>query len=112
MEHSSYLYSIDINNPLIRFLHSELVAEVTSFATEYKLDDILDLLICGAKVARDPDAFESVPGLTPKEKNALAREKKLGFWSQTKELKSTIFTCAIAAILQYVFVKSWQWRSS
>lgn len=79
------------------------MADVEAFASAYKLDDILDLLIRGAKVARDPDAYKGVPGLTDKEKAALEREKKVGFWRQTKELRATIFTCAIAAILQYVF---------
>lgn len=82
------------------------MADVEAFARVHKLNDILDLLIRGAKVARDPEAYETVPGLTGKEKAALEREKKVGFWRQTKELRATIFTCSIAAILQYVFQRA------
>lgn len=79
---------------------------VHEFAAAYDLDDIRDLLVSGAKVAIDPEAYESVPSLTPNEKAALGKEKEAGFWRQTKELKATIFTCAIAAILQYVYQSS------
>ncbi|KAJ9665056.1 hypothetical protein H2201_004922 [Coniosporium apollinis] len=91
---------VDIDNPLVRLSPAELVADVESFATVNNLTNILDLLIRGAKVARDPEAYESVLGLTAEEKAALKREKQLGFWRQTKELRTTILTCAIAAILQ------------
>jgi hypothetical protein len=95
-------YSIDISNPLIQFDAAELEAYVTRFAHKYGLMHILALLIRGAKVARDPKAYKSVPGLTGEEETALARAEGLGFWSQTKELRASVFTCAIAAILQYV----------
>lgn len=76
------------------------MAAVQDFAETHRLQDIKDLLVSGAKVARDPEAYESVPGLTQREKAALEKEKEKGLWRQTKELRVTIFTCAIAAIIQ------------
>jgi len=94
--------SVDIDNPLIRLSPAELVVDVERFAKQYQLEAYLDLLVRGAKVARDSKAYKSGDCFTNEEKDALEREKKLSFRKQTKELRTTIFTCAIAAILQYV----------
>lgn len=72
------------------------------FANTYQLREIEDLLVLGAKVARDPEAYMLVPGLTVHQKASLQEEKKAGFWRQTKQLRTAIVTCAVAAILQYV----------
>ena len=78
------------------------MSAVLEFAKTYGLQDIQDLLVSGAKVARDPEGYENIPGLTLKEKKALEKEKGRGFWHQKKELRMTIITCAIAAIVQCV----------
>ncbi len=76
---------------------------VQEFAGVYDLEHIRDLLVSGAKVARDPEAYQSVPGLTLDERAALRKEKEAGFWRQTKQLRASIIMCAVAAILQYVY---------
>ncbi|KAH8587183.1 hypothetical protein B0O99DRAFT_584890 [Bisporella sp. PMI_857] len=62
--------------------------------------DILPLLLTGAKISMNPEEFQNVAGLTREELEALEREENMTFWDQTKELRTTIFTCAIAAIVQ------------
>ena len=52
-----------------------------------------------AKILRDPEAWQSVPNLTPEEKQALASERK-GFWQQPKQLRVTIITLCVAAMVQ------------
>ncbi|KAI9760165.1 MAG: hypothetical protein M1840_002716 [Geoglossum simile] len=91
---------IEINNPLLSLSPAELERDVRSFAEANKLTGIGDLLLRGARVARDPDVFRTVPGLTEEEGDALERERKLGFWQQPKQLKVVILMCSIAAILQ------------
>lgn len=53
-----------------------------------------------AKILRDPEAFLSVPHLTAEEKQALSHERGNGFWVQPKELKVTIITLCVAAVVQ------------
>lgn len=78
------------------------MSAVQEFVDTYGLQNIRDLLISGAKVARDLEGYDNLPGLTLKEKAALEKEKDRGFWHQKKELRITIITCAIAAIVQCV----------
>ncbi len=52
---------------------------------------------------RDPDAWPTVPGLTLEEREALRSESTSGFWRQPKQLRVTVATLCLAAIVQYVF---------
>jgi hypothetical protein len=96
---NDHIFLTDIDNPLIRLSPAELVTAVQEFAGVYDLEHIRDLLVSGAKVARDPEAYQSVPGLTLDERAALRKEKEAGFWRQTKQLRASIIMCAVAAIL-------------
>ncbi|KAH8422339.1 uncharacterized protein LDX57_000096 [Aspergillus melleus] len=68
---------------------------------EEELKHVVDvnLLIKGAEVARQPTNV-TLPCLNDTEKEALKKEKTLGFFQQTKDLKVTILTTACAAITQ------------
>lgn len=57
------------------------------------------MLVKGALVAKDPPAFESVPGLTEDEKEAI-RNEVLHKWRQPKSLYFTIILCSIGAAVQ------------
>lgn len=63
-----------------------------------------DLFIRAALVAKDPDAYEDIEGLTAIERAALAREQSATFWQQfkllTKENRIILVTCCIAAVAQ------------
>ena len=83
---------------------TELERDVRSFAEANRLTGIVDLLLRGARVARDPEVFKTVPGLKEEEIEALEMERKIGFWRQPKQLKVVILTCSIAAILQCVII--------
>ena len=57
-----------------------------------------------ALVAKDPESYDKVPGLTRIEREALENESTETFWSQikllTKEQLIILVTCCIAAITQ------------
>lgn len=53
-----------------------------------------------ARIARDPQNWETVNGITPEERKARRRESHLGFWSQPKTLRVTIIVLCFAAIVQ------------
>jgi len=57
------------------------------------------ILIKGALIAKDPPAFESVPGLEEVEKDAI-RNEVLHKWRQPKALFFTIILCSIGAAVQ------------
>lgn len=76
-----------------------MLRDVTNFANEYQLNDILPLLKKGALVARDPASFESVEGLTENESNAI-RDEVLHKWRQPVALYFTIILCSIGAAVQ------------
>ena len=91
-----------IDNPLTQLSPTELEDAVRSFASATGLSHITDLLIRGAKLAKNPNTFASIPGLTDEEREVLQDENatKPTFFSQTKELQVTIMTCAVAAVVQ------------
>ncbi|KAH6667895.1 hypothetical protein B0J14DRAFT_619902 [Halenospora varia] len=93
---------IDVGNPLIGEAPARVEAAVRTFAEENGLLDILPLLLAGATISMNPEEFRDVLGITDQQRAALEREDNMTFWEQTKELRTTIFTCAIAAIVQYV----------
>lgn len=51
---------------------------------------------------RDPEAWSTVPDLTPEEREALRSDPTSGFWRQPKQLRVTVITLCLAAIVQYV----------
>ena len=50
---------------------------------------------------RDPEAWSTVPGLTPEERQALRSDPTSGFWRQPKQLRVTVITLCLAALVQY-----------
>jgi len=66
------LYSIQ--NPLHGIPREKLLKQVEEFAHKYGLDDKVALFQKGALIAQTPADFESVPGITEAEKEAIRRE--------------------------------------
>ncbi|KAH8665092.1 major facilitator superfamily domain-containing protein [Tricladium varicosporioides] len=91
---------INVGNPLIGEAPARVEAAVLAFAEANGLMGIHPLLLTGAMISMNPEEFRDVPGLTTQQIAALERENTMTFWDQTKELRTTIFTCAIAAIVQ------------
>ena len=73
--------------------------DVEEFAQANDLMDVLPLLTRGALVAQDPPNFESVPGITEEEKEAI-RNEVLHKWRQPRSLYFTIILCSIGAAVQ------------
>ncbi|TKX22452.1 sugar transporter-like protein 21 [Elsinoe australis] len=94
---SKHIY---LDNPLTHFSPPELEAAVRAFAEATKLEGITDLLIKGAKYARNPATWLSIPGLTAEEKEVLGNESQASFLEQTKELQVTLLACACGAVAQ------------
>jgi hypothetical protein len=88
-----------ISNPLAHQTRAELLAGVREFAERYDMLDILPVLERGAMVAQRPAHFESVPGLLPEERDAIAYENAHK-WSHPFALYATIVTCSIGAAVQ------------
>ncbi|GME57125.1 putative sugar transporter protein [Neofusicoccum parvum] len=88
-----------IKNPLAGLSKEQLAYQVEEFAKEHNMTDRLDLLQRGALVAQDPAEFESVPGLTEEEKDAL-RNEVTHKWRQPKALYFTVILCSIGAAVQ------------
>jgi hypothetical protein len=96
---TNLVHSYVANLPAMMGL-AELENDVRKFARENGLEYISDLLLRGARVARDP-ILMLVQDLKEEERDALTREPNSGFWQQTK-LKVIVLTCSIAAIIQCV----------
>ncbi|KAF2805874.1 sugar transporter-like protein [Mytilinidion resinicola] len=88
-----------IQNPLAHLSVEEVVYQVKEFAEANGFVEEVDLLIKGALVAKDPPAFESVPGITEEEKHAI-RNEVLHKWRQPRLLYFTIILCSIGAAVQ------------
>ena len=88
-----------IKNPLAHLSHEEVTKDVEEFSRENGFASETELLVKGALVAKDPPAFESVPGLTEAEKEAI-RNEVLHKWRQPKKLYFTIILCSIGAAVQ------------
>ncbi|OCK80630.1 putative galactose-proton symport [Lepidopterella palustris CBS 459.81] len=92
-----------VDNPLLHREPEDQDNDVrTTYANHADLHDFLDvnLLIRGARLARDPELFEASGDLSNIERSALQREKTSGFWQQPKALRVIILTCCIGAIVQ------------
>ncbi|KAK5047200.1 hypothetical protein LTR84_006722 [Exophiala bonariae] len=88
-----------IKNPLAHLSNEEVIRNVEDFAKNNDFNDMAPLLVKGALVAKDPPAFESVPGLTEDEKEAI-RNEVLHKWRQPRSLYFTIILCSIGAAVQ------------
>jgi hypothetical protein len=75
-----------------------LIKNVQEFSRVNDFPDV-DLLVKGALVAKDPPAFESVPGITEDEKEAI-RNEVLHKWRQPRTLYFTLILCSIGAAVQ------------
>ena len=88
-----------IKNPLAHLSNEEVIKDVEEFARTNDFTDRVDLLIKGALVAKDPPAFETVPGLTEPEMEAI-RNEVLHKWRQPRALYFTIILCSVGAAVQ------------
>lgn len=79
--------------------HDQLLRDVEEFATLHELTEILPSLKKGALIAKDPAAFEEVPGLTDVESEAI-RNEVLHKWRQPAALYYTIILCSVGAAVQ------------
>jgi hypothetical protein len=103
--HSSV--SIDLNhnasakilNPLAGISPEDLDYQVTEFARDKQLDDLLRLLKKGARVAQNPKQYSSIADLDKSELNALDDEVHHR-WRQPKSLYFTVIMCSIGAAVQ------------
>jgi len=91
--------SAKIKNPLAGMTEAEVVSDVELFASENNLGHIRELLVKGALIAKDPPAFEQVPGVTEIEADAI-RNEVLHKWRQPTRLYFTIILCSIGAAVQ------------
>jgi hypothetical protein len=102
-----------IDNPLLTFDDTvarpvtgktELEEYVLDFARRSDLEDRFELLIFGARLARDKHEAMSryEAELTAPEKKLLQneKEKSTGFWKQSKFFKATIMTASLAGMIQ------------
>lgn len=75
-----------------------------TFHENHRLANVVDvdLLVRGARLARDRDSFMHSPDnkLSEVEREALEREENPKLLEQPKELKVVLLTCCIGAIVQ------------
>jgi hypothetical protein len=76
-----------------------VIKDVEEFARTHGFNEESDLLVRGALIAKDPPAFENVPGITETEKEAI-RNEVLHKWRQPRRLYFTIILCSIGAAVQ------------
>ncbi|KAI1615704.1 MFS transporter [Exophiala viscosa] len=88
-----------IKNPLAHLTNEEVIRDVEDFANTNGFAELTPMIIKGALVAKDPPAFESVPGLTDAEQEAI-RNEVLHKWRQPTKLYFTIILCSIGAAVQ------------
>jgi hypothetical protein len=97
-----------IDNPLLHWNPDEVDRKAHQFAEDYGLKNQEQVLVKAAKILRDPEAWQSVPNLTPEEEQALSHERNNGFWVQPKALKVTIITLCVAAVVQVrIAISKW-----
>ncbi|KAJ5317949.1 hypothetical protein N7508_002457 [Penicillium antarcticum] len=89
----------EIKNPLAGIPHDRLMADVTDYATEYNLQDILPILKKGALVAQSPSAIEVIPELSDDDRRILAEETTRR-WKHPFALYYTIGLNSISAAIQ------------
>ncbi|KAL8831804.1 MAG: hypothetical protein Q9191_000659 [Dirinaria sp. TL-2023a] len=85
-----------IENPLVHLTPEQLQRDVRHFARTSRLEDHLELLMKGALIAKDPQYFDAIPGVTDYEKEAL-RDDRVRRFRQPLALYLTIIICSIGA---------------
>ena len=90
-----------IKSPLDGIAQEDLLLAAEQFADQHGLAEHKDIIMKGALVAQNPDAFESLPLLTEEDRAALRREKTHP-WSQPWNLYYLVLTCSLAAAVQGV----------
>ena len=90
-----------IENPLSHLSPDQLQSDARSFARSTGLELYQELIEKGARIAKDPQYYEFIPGVTEDEKTALRDERRHRF-RQPKQLYLTIIICSIGAAVQYV----------
>ncbi|KAL8678380.1 MAG: hypothetical protein Q9186_005274 [Xanthomendoza sp. 1 TL-2023] len=88
-----------IENPLSHLTPEQLQRDVHTFARSKELEEHSQLLQKGAQIAKDPQFFETIPGVTEVEKQAL-RDEKYHRFNQPRALYLTIIVCSIGAAVQ------------
>ncbi|KAL8773575.1 MAG: hypothetical protein Q9209_001680 [Squamulea sp. 1 TL-2023] len=88
-----------IENPLSHLTPQQLEKDVRAFARLKGLDENLELLQRGAQIAKDPQFYESIPGVTGTEIKAL-RDERYRRFRQPRALYLTIVICSIGAAVQ------------
>ncbi|KAL4954501.1 hypothetical protein BDW69DRAFT_163099 [Aspergillus filifer] len=91
--------SAKVKNPLADLTEAQVLRDVEEFAQEYELNDILPDLRKGALIARDPDNFRSVAGITTEETEVIHNETAHK-WRQPRALYFSIILCSIGAAVQ------------
>jgi hypothetical protein len=76
-----------------------VLRDVEEFAQSFNLVDILPDLCKGSLIARDPENFRSVAGITPEEIQVVQDETDHK-WRQPRSLYFTIILCSIGAAVQ------------
>lgn len=89
-----------VDNPLIRLRPDEVERKAKRFVRTHGLHNQEETFIKAGKILRDPEAWEAVPNLSLDEKEVLFNETRGGFWKQPKELRVTIITLCVAAVVQ------------
>ncbi|CAI7602621.1 unnamed protein product [Penicillium crustosum] len=89
----------EIKNPLAGIPNGQLMANVTAYATEYDLEDILPLLKKGAMVAQSPAGIEGISELDDDDRRVLYEEHTRR-WKQPFALYYTVVLNSISAAIQ------------
>ncbi|RYP10999.1 hypothetical protein DL764_000296 [Monosporascus ibericus] len=99
---------LNVDNPFKPLTDAELVERVERFAAAREgLGDHLELLTCGARLAKDDrnalDHVAALLKLTEQQKAYLRTgEKNSGLWEQSKYLKGSLLSAALAGIIQFL----------
>ncbi|KAI4179608.1 MAG: hypothetical protein L6R41_007744 [Letrouitia leprolyta] len=88
-----------IENPLSHLTPDQLQKDARSFARSTGLGEHEELIERGARIAKDPQYFEHIPGVTEAERQALWDERTHRF-RQPSALYLTIIVCSIGAAVQ------------
>ncbi|KAJ5851619.1 uncharacterized protein N7529_011004 [Penicillium soppii] len=89
----------EIKNPLAGIPHDQLMANVTAYAAEYDLQDIVPLLKKGALVAQSPGNIDDVAELSNDDRRVLS-EEETHRWKHPFALYYTIILNSISAAIQ------------
>lgn len=99
-------YFSSIDNPLLHQTRTRVTQDAGAFHERHQLGEVVEqeIFVRAALVARDPDDYGAVEGLTQIERRALESEQSPSFWKQakllTRESRIILLTCCIAAVVQ------------